>query len=382
MSALEKSLVVLQEDRLKRDYSGLNRVLVAKFIQSLEVKGSPRNTVLTYGRILGQFIEPLGSQSILNAEHADLLLCLKALYDRGLAKTSVALTVFALHSFEKWLSRMEVPHTRALRLLRVPKVPQRLVENHSLDEIKLLIGACQTPRERALIEMAFGTGCRVSELEWMRAEQIDWPNRSIKVLGKGQKERIVFFGAPAENALRAMLSGRTEGYLFRAEPGGRKAIVRQAKPTKTRHGVYWCGFYMDYDGTSNRGHQRDCSLGNVKHVTREEAQRKLDALREEARGTRPSIPDLPLTRSRLQRIIAAVGKRVGLHTWPHRLRHSFATALMNSGTDLLAVKEFLGHTSLITTSRYLHSTTADLKAIHTKCHPREEHRNATKALNS
>jgi site-specific recombinase XerD len=379
MAATERQPIALRVDALRRDYSGLNRALVEKYIDHLRAMGSPLNTVRTYGRLLRVFIGHLGPESILSAQHSDLLRSLTALLERGWSKSSVALTVYALHGLYKFCSLVGLPHTPALRMLRVPKVPQRIADFHSIAEIERLIGAARKPQERALIEMAFGTGCRISELRGIRVEDIRWRNRSLTVIGKGDKQRVVFFGKPAEKALRELLRGRTEGFLFREEPRS-KFRVSTAMPNKNLPAVYWRACWTEYDPATGRGKPRWRWLGNVKKVTRTEAQHKFDELRKHANRSRPAAPDLPLSARQLDRIVRAVGKRVGLHTWPHRFRHSFATALMNSGADLRAVQELLGHTSLTTTARYLHSTSADLKRVHSKFHPRERNTDAQKKI--
>src|SRR5262245_27679669 len=117
--------------QLRCNYRRFNRALVEKYVSYLRyVKTSPTNTVLTYGRLLHEFVDVLGAQSILAAKHGDLLVCLGALCDRGWSKSSIALSVYALRSLHKFISRMGWPHTADLRLLRVPKTPQRIAEHH------------------------------------------------------------------------------------------------------------------------------------------------------------------------------------------------------------------------------------------------------------
>ena len=359
--------------RLQRNYAPVNRALVEKYVSYLRyVKHSPANTVRTYGRLVRGFIDALGPRNVLTAKHDDFLVCLAALYDRGWSKSSVALTIYALRGLHKYLSCEKLQPSPTLRLLQVPKTPERIAEHHSLEEIDLLLSGCRRPIERALVEMAFATGCRCSELQQMRAEHINWEHDSctIRVRGKGDKERLVVFGKPAEKALRALLRGRTEGYLFRAEPHARSnGQVKKAKPYKNGSAVHWRGWWTEYNNTSARGKPCYRWLGNAKRVSREEAQAVLDALIERARWTRPTLADAPLSTRQLNQIFVNIGKRVGLRSWPHRLRHSFATALLNSGADLRYIQELLGHTSYHTTARYLHATIADLKKVHTRFHP-------------
>jgi integrase/recombinase XerC len=359
---------------LRQDCDRLNQALVGRYLTYLAAQGASPNTVITYANGLRHFLRFLRGQSILTVEHADLLLYLSGLYSRGLSKSSAANHVYAFRSFRKFCALVGLQCSSAFQLLKVPKLPKRLTEFHPLPEIERLIAATHTPLELALIELGFGTGCRISELQRMRVDDIGWQNRSIRVLGKGNKERVVFFGEPAEKALKKLLRGRGEGFLFVSLRGQSNPRVTKCKYA----GAFrWRTYWSEYDATTRKVIHRYRWFGNAKTVTAAEARRRLKWLLKSVNLTRPTA-SRPLSYRHLHKIIAEIGKRAGVKTWPHRLRHSFATAMMNHGAGLREVQELLGHSSLSTTSRYLHTSTNELTSIHEQFHPREEHSNAKK----
>jgi site-specific recombinase XerD len=361
---------------LRQDCNHLNHALVERYLSYLAMQGASPNTLRTYANGLRNFLRFLRDQSILTVEHADLLLYLSGLYRRGLIKSSAANHVYAFRSFCKFCALVGLQCSSAFQLLRLPKLPKRLTEFHPLPEIERLIAATRTPLELALIELGFGTGCRISELQRMRIDDIGWQDRSIRVLGKGSKERMVFFGEPAEKALKKLLRGRSEGFLFVSLRGQSNPRVTKCKYAGA---LRWRTYWSEYDATTGKLIHRYRWLGNTNTVTVAEARRRLNRLLKNVNLTRPTA-SRPLGCRHLHKIIVQIGRRAGLKTWPHRLRHSFATAMVNDGAGLREVQQLLGHSSLSTTSRYLHTTTNELKGTHELFHPREEHSNAKEKI--
>jgi len=202
----------------QRSFARFNQWLIRRYITRMRIHGRSENTLRSYGEKLQDFARFLGAKCILAADHTELLQYLAGLYDRRLTKSSVFIYTAALRSFQRFILEMELRSTGALGRLRSPKLPQRIGDFHPDEEIKQLLACAQTPRERLIIEMYYGTGCRVSELAQACVEQIDWDERMevgrIIVLGEGNKEHKVFFGRDAEKALREYLQGRTNGPLF------------------------------------------------------------------------------------------------------------------------------------------------------------------------
>jgi site-specific recombinase XerD len=269
---------------------------------------------------------------------------------------------------------MELPCSGVLGRLRAPKVPQRIGSFHPYHEIEQLIAATHTPRERALIEMFFGTGCRISEIAGMHVEAITWESGvgTIVVRGKGDKERKAYFGESAWKALRKYLKGRALGPVF-IDSRNRWERVSWTEP---RGGLSldkrigsWVGFWRE------QGRLRGKTIGSIKeYPTREAAAAAmhkelaaiLGTLPPRVRWSRTLLPPKPLSAQMIAKIITQVGKRAGIKTHPHALRHSFATAMLDSGVGVREVQELLGHANLSTTARYLHSSTADLIKVYRK----------------
>jgi site-specific recombinase XerD len=185
------------------------------------------------------------------------------------------------------------------RLSCVPKLPKRLPRFVSEDDFQRLIESCAEPRARALLEFLYATGCRVSEAAGVHVEQLDWVNGSVRVFGKGRKERVVFFGSKAADAMRSYLGSRTSGPLFLRDDG------KMASAAVLRENILRAG--------------RLAGLGRVT---------------------------------------------------PHALRHGFASALLNRGTDIRYIQELLGHSFASTTQRYTHVAIANLQDVHARFHPR------------
>ena len=197
--------------------------------------------------------------------------------------------------------------------LLVPKIERYLPETLSAPEIERLIAAAagKTPleiRDRAIVELLYASGLRVSELCGARLENLDLDEGFIRVIGKGNKPRLVPVGAQARDALRRYLDA------------GRPALVGK----KTGGEVFLS-----------------------------------------VRGRR-------LTIQRVWQLMVALGKRAGLdkEVHPHMLRHSFATHLLGGGADLRVIQEMLGHADISTTQVYTHVDSRQLHEAHRRFHPR------------
>jgi integrase/recombinase XerC len=178
-------------------------------------------------------------------------------------------------------------------------------------------------RDRAILELFYASGLRLSELVGLDLEDVDLEQRIVRVLGKGGKERIVPFNTSAQGALRAWYGDRA----------ALRAASKAQRPTPKAQGP------------------RPKAQGDPLFVN--------------ARGTR-------LTGRSVQRLVAryvtSCSTRFGIS--PHALRHSFATHLLQRGADLRAIQELLGHVQLSTTQRYTHVNAAQLLEVYRKAHPR------------
>jgi site-specific recombinase XerD len=353
-------LARVNPSQVRRSYASFNQALVHRYIQRLAVFGHSRHTQRMYALILKDFVRFLGTQCVLGVSHADLLAYLTVVYDRGRAPATIFLYIEALKSLGRFISLLELPNSGTLTRLKTPKVPKRIGDSHSLEEIEKMIKTAETPLECALLELTFATGCRISELARIRVEDIDWAERRVRVFGKGRKERIVYFGRLAETALRALLRDRPAGFVFRpfdwAEPH-----VHDSHPT------YWRASWVEYDETG-KARKRYCWLGNKAKLSLSDARLRFE---KQLEGKNLNRPDEPLSLRHLARIITEVGARIGIKTHPHQWRHSCASAMLANGANLREIQTLLGHEHLSTTARYLHSTLADLLDVRRKFHPHE-----------
>jgi integrase/recombinase XerC len=230
----------------------------------------------------------------------------------GLSPVTMGRKLAAVRSFCAHLCRVGVLEGNPARPIRNPKTPQTLPRFLMESEVEQLLdapdGSPEGIRDHAVLEVLYATGVRASELTGIEVDDIDLAGRTLRVLGKGRRERIVPFGEHAQRALREYLPVR-ERWL-EGQPSEPAFFVTPRAKALTTAGL-----------------------------------RRLLA-------------------RRLER--ASVTKQVT----PHALRHSFATHLLNAGADLRAIQELLGHASLGTTQRYTHLSTAQMKAVYDRAHPR------------
>jgi integrase/recombinase XerC len=279
------------------------------------------HTRRAYASDLAQLAEHLGPDTPPEAVQADDLRAFLAAGHRRLRPASIARKLAAIRAFYRWLVREERIVRDPSVGLSAPKLPLRLPRPLSVDDCEALVetqdGAAPASltslRDRALVELLYGAGLRVGEAVALDIRDVDLLAREVRVLGKGNKERIVPLPQSAPDALGAWLA-------IRRQPG------YQAEPL----------FVSLQSGARHR------RLG-------ERSVRRLLAAR--ARGA--GVVD---------------------HVHPHRLRHSYATHLLDMGADLRSIQELLGHASLATTQRYLAVSAARLFEVYDKAHPRARRR--------
>jgi len=234
------------------------------------------------------------------------------LNSQGYVKASVARRLSQLRSFGRFLVREDVVRTNPFRAVSSPKVPKRLPRPLSVPETVALLSAPDTTtaqglRDRAILEVLYSGGLRVSELVGLDLNSIDWQRNELRVWGKGSKERIVFLGKPAMAALQA--------------------YIEQGRPHLLR-GTTTDALFLNRSG---------------------------------GRLTTRSVMNILKKYSRM----AGLEKRVT----PHTLRHTFATHLLDGGADLRSVQELLGHARLATTQVYTHVSQSRAREVYLRSHP-------------
>jgi site-specific recombinase XerD len=342
-----------------------NLELAAKFGAWLEAQHYSPHTRRAYATTTGYLCEFICSRSLLELTHFDLREFVTYLYKRGLSPSSLERQSHALRTFFEFLNMGGLVDSNIARLIKARKVNRKLPRVLSVEEVERLIEAAKSPRDRALIELFYSTGCRVAEVARMRFEHVDFESRTIRVLGKGNKERIVLFGGPAKEMVLAYLNGRTEGFVFRDDRPPRSLCVYRAKPNKEIETTYWKGLWREGEPLRTR-----CAwLGKTAEMTRQQALEQLALVA--TNFAPPSKADKPLGTRHIWRIVKRISLAAGLTgVHPHVLRHSFATHLLNGGADLRCVQELLGHSSISTTQIYTHVSTVNMIDVHKRCHPR------------
>lgn len=239
---------------------------------------------------------------------------LKYLDELNLSKSSISRILSTLRHFYNYLLLQNITTTNPFKSIRNPKKDKKLPNFLTSEELQTIFDTIPTDtdlglRNRLIIELLYATGLRVSELTNLQIDDIDFTSKEIKVVGKGSKERIVFYGEYAEKYLNM--------YLETARPN----LLGKNN--------------SDYLFINNRGGQ--------------------------------------LTSRGVELIIDKIVTSAALkhHISPHVIRHTFATDLLNNGADLKSVQELLGHESLSTTQIYTHITNERLRSVYLKSFPRK-----------
>jgi len=279
-------------------------------------------TVRNYATDLLDFFQFLGTKGISSLNEVDRHVVrdyLAHLMGLGRVKASIARKLSAIRSFYRYLLREEMVSTSPVANTSSPKLDKRLPSFLTTEEIERLLKAPDLSkpvgqRDRALLELLYASGLRVSELASLNLEQVDLGTREIRVRGKGAKERIVLMGRPAAEALSAYLSQTKE--------------LREKKKNRA--------LFLNRYG---------------ERITERMVQKILE----------------DYTR------LAGIGKKVH----PHMLRHTFATHLLDGGADLRVVQELLGHANLSSTQIYTHVTKSQAKKIYLSAHPMAKEKDDT-----
>ncbi|HWI20604.1 MAG TPA: tyrosine recombinase XerC [Vicinamibacterales bacterium] len=243
----------------------------------------------------------------------------------GKARSSVARKLSGLKTFVRYLRREEVIDHDPTAMAVAPKRDQTIPNHLSEPEIERLIETPNTGdplgrRDRAILELFYASGLRLSELVAIDLEDVNLSGRMVRVMGKGGKERLVPFNQSALSAIKAWMKDRAAIRAGSREPGP----ASRKKPRVVQDPLF-----INFRGSRLTG-------------------RSVDRL--------------------LRRYVAQCSTRMGIS--PHALRHSFATHLLQRGADLRAIQELLGHARLSTTQRYTHVNAAQLIDVYRKSHPR------------
>ncbi len=289
--------------------------LIGKYLNYLAVeKGLAKNTLGSYRIDLRRYAAFTGAKAADDIRRDDIVSFLSHLSSQGIAAPSVARCLSALRGFHKFLLIDGLAESDPTADLESPRGWKRLPKSLSSRDVEALLdqpktGSVLGMRDRAMLELLYATGLRVSELVGLRIRDLNLERGYLVVIGKGSKERLVPMGEAAmeavhdylERARPLLLKGRESEHLFISSK--RKVITRQ---------MFW---------------------ERIKQYSRQ----------------------------------AGIEQNIS----PHTLRHSFATHLLDNGADLRAVQAMLGHSDISTTQIYTHVSRERLRNIHEKYHPRK-----------
>jgi integrase/recombinase XerD len=252
-----------------------------------KLDGLSENTLENYKRVLTKF-----SQMIIKPMSAitttDVRMFLALYQQRGIKQTTMTMVYDSLHTFFDFEVREEYIVKNPMDKIKRPSSPKKLRESLSIEDLEKLRYSCKDIREKAIIEVLSSSGLRVSELSNLKVNDINWKERSIKVIeGKGKKDRITYFSPRAELYIQEYIK------------------TRQGKDQNTS---LFVSKKYPYDKIGSRA---------------------------------------------MEKVVSNIGNRVGIHVYPHLLRHGFCTNSLKSSVPLAVVSKLMGHTNLATTQVYV-----------------------------
>ncbi|MDD4624492.1 MAG: tyrosine recombinase XerC [Tenericutes bacterium] len=282
----------------------------------LNVRNYSENTIINYKIDLDEYYKYIKSNNIeiLEIKYENINPFLATLYNiKHYSKSSVSRKISTLRSFYKYLYDNELIDKNPFLFISLPKKEKKLPRFVNYEDLDLILNSPDLNtdigvRDRLILELLYGTGIRVSELCNIKIDDIDLKNKTIRIIGKGNKERIVLYGEYCENILEKYININ------------RKNLLKD----------------------------KDHSILILSN-----------------NGSNISV-------STVQKILSNILKKVSIkkNITPHVFRHTFATHLLNEGCDILTVKELLGHSSLDTTQIYTHVSNEKLRQVYLDTHPR------------
>lgn len=279
-------------------------------------RGLAKNTVAAYQRDLRQYIDSLAKAGLTDPDsikRENITDYMQQQKKSGLSPSSICRSLAAIRMFHRFMARERMAKEDPTHLLETPKTWKRVPDVLTAKEIELMINASQgrrpqEVRDRAMLELLYASGMRVSELADLKVENVNNEIGYVRCIGKGQKERIVPIGGKAKEAVKKYLE---------------KARGKMVKNTAVPH------LFVSRLG---------------KRLSRQSIWKVIKFYAKKAK----------------------ISKEIKTHT----LRHSFATHLLEHGADLRSVQEMLGHSDISTTQIYTHVDRERLRSVHKQFHPR------------
>lgn len=277
------------------------------YIASKDQEGLSKLTLKGYVQQLKRFSSFM-QKDVASIETMDIRMYLATYKD--IKKSTLGTIISKLSSFFKWLEDGNYIGKSPMRQIKAPKKPKRMLKALNILELVMLREACETYRETAIVESLYATGCRLSEATSLNKTDIDWQKMSTRVIGKGNKERTVFFSEKSFYHIKKYLMSRTDNC---------EALIVTERKAKRKNGQ------MEYGRLGNRSVQNELKI--------------------------------IAARTEIKKVVS-----------PHVLRHTFATLALENGASLSAIKEWLGHESIATTEGYASISEATKQESYRKYH--------------
>lgn len=302
---------------------------IDKYLRYLKIeKNSSKHTIISYRTDLKQFLSFTASNLNIDTDQVEITsisrlqirLWLGKLSEDDMARNTIARKVASVRSFFKYAFTRGAITKNPAHLLIVPKAEKRLPKTIQKEDIQRMMDLADgdTPSElqdRAILELFYSTGMRLSELTELNCDDIDFKNRQVIVTGKGNKQRIIPLGKEALIACKRHIDKRGELFHEKTDHNARKAL------------------FIAPGGQRMYPRRVQTIVKKYLMKTSEVSQKS-----------------------------------------PHVLRHSFATHMLDAGADIRIIKEFLGHADLSATQIYTHTSVDRLKQVYSKAHPRAENK--------
>jgi integrase/recombinase XerD len=328
-----------------------------QYIQFIRLeKGLSDNSIASYKHDIGRYLtfihDTIGLRDLGGVSMNHIHNYLQELTAMNLSTGSIARNISSIRGFHAFLMREKLTEANPAKMIDLPRQAKKLPAVLSVEEVDAILSAPDRStlvgmRDAAILECLYGTGIRVSELIFLQMDQLFFDIGFLRVIGKGNKERLVPLGEPALNAIQAW--------------------VDKARPTFAggTGGARVAGAEVGSGASGGTGGASGAGAGSSLPSSLPGGAQTQNRVFINQRGA-------PLSRMTIWNIVRKYSVATGIekHVYPHIFRHSFATHLLEGGADLRSVQEMLGHVSIITTEIYTHVDRTLLHQVHKEFHPR------------
>ena len=304
----------------------LNEELTNRFSRWLAVQGYSSCVLYRYPRTVRQFTKFMRQTNILNVTHFDIQEFLAESGAQGRTAKAIRGELYALRIFFDFLNLGGLIKWVPPRLVKMRPLQRHIPKVLTEAQLRKVFVAANTKRERALVELLYGTGCRAGELQTMRIENIDFNKRRIRVVGKSGI-RVLLCTATAARALRTYLGTRETGFVFVDQKP-----LQRIRPQRSPNGQWHC-HWKTYDDKGRHVLTKSGFIAAREKLAYRDAVACFSNLAKNDRLLRP-LGLRPLSHSAIQLAVHRIGLRVGIRINPYSFRHTFAAHLLDNGADL------------------------------------------------